>query len=69
MGRGDANNASQFGRIVALCDVDDSQLSEAKKLRPDAETNKDFRKVIPAIALRPTNGMAQSKIQEGNSMA
>ena len=46
MGKGDAKNASRFGRIVALCDVDDSQLAEAKKLWPDAETFKDFRKVM-----------------------
>ena len=46
MGKGDAKNASRFGRIVALCDVDDSQLAEAKKLWPDAETYKDFRKVM-----------------------
>ncbi len=46
MGKGDANNASRFGRIVALCDVDDSQLAAAKKLWPDAETYKDFRKVM-----------------------
>ena len=46
MGKGDARNASRFGRIVALCDVDDSQLAEAKKLWPDAETFKDFRKVM-----------------------
>jgi len=46
MGKGDARNASRFGRIVALCDVDDIQLAEAKKLWPDAETYKDFRKVM-----------------------
>lgn len=46
MGRGDAKNASRFGRIVAVCDVDDSRLAEAKKLWPDAETYKDFRKVM-----------------------
>ena len=46
MGKGDAKNASRFGRIVALCDVDDSQLASAKKLWPDAETYKDFRKVM-----------------------
>lgn len=46
MGKGDARNASQFGRIVALCDVDDRQLAEAKKLWPDAETYRDFRKVM-----------------------
>lgn len=46
MGKGDAKNAARFGRIVALCDVDDSQLASAKKLWPDAETYKDFRKVM-----------------------
>ena len=46
MGKGDARNASRFGRIVALCDVDDNQLAEAKKLWPDADTYKDFRKVM-----------------------
>ncbi len=46
MGKADAKNASRFGRIVAVCDVDDSQLAEAKKLWPDAETYKDFRKVM-----------------------
>ncbi|MBC7816656.1 MAG: Gfo/Idh/MocA family oxidoreductase [Planctomycetaceae bacterium] len=46
MGRGDAKNASRFGRIVAVCDVDDKQLGEVKKLWPDAETYKDFRRVM-----------------------
>ncbi|MBL8811213.1 MAG: Gfo/Idh/MocA family oxidoreductase [Planctomycetaceae bacterium] len=46
MGKGDAKNASRFGRIVALCDVDDSQLASAKQIWPDAETYKDFRKVM-----------------------
>src|SRR4051812_30316762 len=46
MGRGDAKNASRFGRIVAVCDVDDNQLAEAKKIWPEAETYKDFRQVM-----------------------
>lgn len=46
MGRGDAKNASRFGRIVAVCDVDDKQIAEAKKQWPDAEPYKDFRKVM-----------------------
>jgi predicted dehydrogenase len=46
MGRGDAKNASRFGDIVALCDVDDVNLAEAKKLFPKADTFKDFRKVM-----------------------
>ncbi len=46
MGRGDANKASHFGRIVALCDLDDVRLAETKKTYPDATTYKDFRKVM-----------------------
>lgn len=46
MGRGDAKNASRFGRIVAVCDVDEARLAEAKKLWPDAEPYRDFRKVM-----------------------
>jgi predicted dehydrogenase len=46
MGRGDAKNASRFGRIAALCDVDDTNLAEAKKQWADAATFKDFRKVM-----------------------
>ena len=46
MGRGDAKNASRFGRVVAVCDVDDKQIGEAKKLWPDAEPYKDFQKVM-----------------------
>lgn len=46
MGRGDARNAARFGRIVAVCDVDDKQIAEAKKIWPDAAVYKDFRKVM-----------------------
>ena len=46
MGRGDGKNASRFGRIVALCDVDDARTGEAKKQWPDATTYKDFRKLL-----------------------
>ncbi len=46
MGRGDAKNASRFGRVVAVCDVDESHIGEAKKLFPDATGYKDFRKVM-----------------------
>jgi predicted dehydrogenase len=46
MGRGDAKNASRLGRIVALCDVDDGNLAEARKQWPDAATFKDFRKLM-----------------------
>lgn len=46
MGRGDAKNASRFGRIVALCDVDQARLADTKKEWPDAATFNDFRKVM-----------------------
>ncbi|MBM4077674.1 MAG: Gfo/Idh/MocA family oxidoreductase, partial [Planctomycetes bacterium] len=46
MGRGDAKNASRFGRIVAVCDVDDRQIDQAKMIWPEAETYKDFRRVM-----------------------
>ncbi|HKQ36545.1 MAG TPA: gfo/Idh/MocA family oxidoreductase, partial [Verrucomicrobiae bacterium] len=45
-GRGDAKSASRFGRIVAVCDVDDARVDEAKKQWPDATTYKDFRKLL-----------------------
>jgi predicted dehydrogenase len=46
MGRGDLKNASRFGRVVALCDVDEKQLLAAAKDHPEAATLKDFRKVM-----------------------
>ena len=45
-GRGVAGEASRFGRVVALCDVDDRQLAAAKDTWPDAITAKDFREVV-----------------------
>lgn len=46
MGRGDGKSAARFGRIAALCDVDDSRLAEAKMMWPEAETYHDFRQVM-----------------------
>ena len=46
MGRNDAKIASKFGRVVALCDLDDSHIAEAKKQWPDATGYKDFRKLL-----------------------
>lgn len=46
MGRGDAKNASRFGRIVALCDVDEARLAETKQQHPDAAIYTDFRKLM-----------------------
>ena len=45
MGRNDAKLASRFGRVVAVCDVDESHIAEAKKQWPDAKPFKDFRKL------------------------
>jgi predicted dehydrogenase len=46
MGRNDAKNASRFGRLVAVCDVDEARLAQAKEEWPDAKAFKDFRKVM-----------------------
>src|SRR2546423_4481980 len=46
MGRNDAKIASKFGRVVAVCDLDDSHIAEAKKQWPDAAPYKDFRKLL-----------------------
>lgn len=50
MGRGDAENASRFGDVIALCDVDQKHLDEAaKKFSKDGKTParfNDFRKVM-----------------------
>ena len=50
MGRGDAQNASRFGDIVAVCDVDDGRAAEAaKQFTKDGKVParfSDFRKVM-----------------------
>jgi predicted dehydrogenase len=46
MGRGDLKNASRFGRVVALCDVDENQVGQAAKDWPTAAKDHDFRKVM-----------------------
>jgi predicted dehydrogenase len=46
MGRGDAKNAARFGRVVALCDVDATNLARAKEEHPDAMAYSDFREVM-----------------------
>ena len=46
MGRADLKNASRFGRVVALCDVDAAHLAAAKKDWPEAATYSDFRRVM-----------------------
>jgi predicted dehydrogenase len=50
MGRGDAANASRFGDIVALCDVDQAHVEAAAKQFSSGETKpaqySDFRKLL-----------------------
>lgn len=46
MGRGDAKSAARFGRIVALCDVDEANLAKARQDHPEAKGYRDFREVM-----------------------
>jgi len=46
MGRGDAKSAARFGKVVALCDVDEDQITKTTAMWPDAATVRDFRKVM-----------------------
>lgn len=46
MGRGDARNASRFGQIVAVCDVDERRMAEASGQFNNARQYKDFREVM-----------------------
>jgi predicted dehydrogenase len=45
-GKGIAREAARFGRLIAVCDVDDDRIAEAKKLWPEATPFKDFRKLL-----------------------
>jgi len=45
-GRGDARNARQYGRIVAVCDVDAGHVAAAKRDFPGAAGYSDFRKLL-----------------------
>src|SRR5687768_1150141 len=45
-GRGVAREAAEFGRMVAICDVDEASIGQAKKIWPDAASFDDFRKVL-----------------------
>jgi predicted dehydrogenase len=46
MGRGDAKNASRFGKVVAVCDVDAGHAEEVAKTFEGAKIHKDFRKLL-----------------------
>src|SRR5438105_1382528 len=45
-GRGDAKNASRFGTVVAVCDVDANRAAEAAKQFNGAAVYADFRKLL-----------------------
>jgi predicted dehydrogenase len=45
-GRGIAGEASKFGRIIAVCDVDEKHAQQAAKQFDGAKTYKDFRKLL-----------------------
>jgi len=45
-GRGDARNARQYGKIVAVCDVDAGHVAAAQRDFPGAAGYSDFRKLL-----------------------
>jgi len=45
-GTGDARNASRFGKVVAVCDVDANHVAKAQKRFPGAAGYSDFRKLL-----------------------
>lgn len=45
-GRGVAREAAALGRMLAVCDVDDTNLAQAQKTWPEAKLYKDFRKLL-----------------------
>ncbi len=45
-GRVVAKQAAEFGNVVAVCDVDETNLAQAAQLFPGATAFKDFRKIL-----------------------
>ncbi len=45
-GRGVAREAAALGQLLAVCDVDDTNLAQAQKTWPEAKLYKDFRKLL-----------------------
>ncbi len=45
-GTGDGRNASHYGKMVAVCDVDAGHLERAKKTFPGAQGYTDFRRLL-----------------------
>jgi predicted dehydrogenase len=48
-GRSDSRDAARYGKIVAVCDVDDRKLEAAAKLYPDVQKYNDFRKLLEEL--------------------
>src|SRR5262245_48676921 len=46
MGKGDVKSASRVGKVVALCDGDEDQVTRAAAAWPDAEKSRHLRKVM-----------------------
>jgi predicted dehydrogenase len=48
-GESDTADAARFGKVVAICDVDDTKLSKAAQKYPDAKTFHDFRRMLDEL--------------------
>ena len=48
-GSSDTADAARFGDIVAICDVDDNTIAEAKKKYPNAKVYHDYRKMLDEL--------------------
>src|SRR4051812_29318616 len=46
MGRGNLKDAAKYGRVVAVCDVDESHANAASAEHGGAKTYNDFRKLL-----------------------
>jgi len=49
-GSSDTADAARFGDIVAICDVDDNTIAEAKKKYPNAKVYHDYRKMLDEMS-------------------
>jgi predicted dehydrogenase len=49
-GGSDSQNASHFGNIAAICDVDDNTLGRAAKRWPDAKKYNDYRQMLKEMS-------------------
>src|SRR5262245_57104463 len=49
-GEGDTEDASHFGDVVAICDIDDNTLNKAAEKHPKAKKYNDYRKMFDEMA-------------------